>query len=60
MILEGDKTFLKSNIIDALDSVIDSDDPQSKVVISSIENIIYNIAQLEYDTWGPQVAHQAI
>ena len=51
--MEGDKNFLKSNIFDALDSVVHLEDQKGKVVISSIENIIYNIAQLEYATWGP-------
>ena len=60
VILEGDKSFLKTNIFDALDSVVHMDDKKGKVVVSSIENIIYNIAQLEYATWGPSVAQQAI
>ena len=45
---EIDKIFLKSNILSALDSVVRVDDiqsdPSNKVIISCLENIIYNIA----------------
>ena len=53
---EIDKIFLKSNILSALDSVVRVDDnqtdPSNKVIISCIENIIYNIAQLDYVNWS--------
>lgn len=44
--------MLKQDIFGALDNVVHLTDPQSKVIISSIENIIYNIAQLDYASWA--------
>ena len=51
--------MLKQDIFGALDNVVHLTDPQSKVIISSIENIIYNIAQLDYASWA-QYAQQQI
>ena len=49
---ENEKGFLKANIFVALDSVTKvqgENVPQgNKVVISQIENMIYNIAQYDY------------
>ena len=39
-----DKQALKQDIFGALDNVVHLNDAQSKVIVSSIENIIYNIA----------------
>lgn len=41
-----DREMLKRDIFGALDNVVGmgSEDPKSKVLLSSIENIIYNIA----------------
>jgi len=44
--------MLKQNIFGALDNVVHMTDPGSKVIVSSIENIIYNIAQLDYTAWA--------
>ena len=53
---EIDKIFLKNNILSALDSVVRVDDIQpdssNKVILSCLENIIYNIAQLDYANWS--------
>jgi len=50
---QQDRDFLKFNIVSALDAVIHLvEDPQGKVIVSSIENIIYNIAQCDYDVWA--------
>ncbi len=49
---ENEKGFLKANIFVALDSVTkvqgENTSPGNKVVVSQIENIIYNIAQFDY------------
>ncbi len=40
-----DREFLKTNVVSALDVVVHlAEDANGKVVVSSIENIIYNIA----------------
>ena len=44
------------NIFEAMDNVVHLTDATSKVIISSIENIIYNIAQTDYEVWK-QVSH---
>lgn len=49
--------MLKQDIFGALDNVVHLTDAKSKVIVSSIENIIYNIAQLDYASWAPY-AHQ--
>ena len=41
-----------ANIFEAMDNVVHLTDAASKVIISSIENIIYNIAQTDYATWN--------
>ena len=51
-ISESDRQMLKQNIFGALDNVVHMTDPGSKVIVSSIENIIYNIAQLDYTAWA--------
>lgn len=49
---ENEKGFLKANIFVALDSVTkiqgENATLSNKVVISQIENMIYNIAQFDY------------
>ena len=55
----ADREMLKRDIFGALDNVVHLDDPKSKVLISSLENIIYNIAQLDYASWA-QYAQQQI
>ena len=48
-----DREFLKNNIINALDAVVHlAADSQSKVIVSSMENVIYNIAQCDYEIWA--------
>ena len=44
--------MLKTDIFGALDNVVHLTDPGSKVIISSIENIIYNIAQMDFAAWA--------
>ena len=39
------------NIFEAMDNVVHLTDAGSKVIISSIENIVYNIAQTDYAVW---------
>jgi hypothetical protein len=41
-----DKEFLKQHIFGSLDEVL-----HDKLLVSSIENVIYNIAQCDYSTW---------
>ena len=47
-----DRNMLKTDIFGALDNVVHLTDAGSKVIVSSIENIIYNIAQLDYTSWA--------
>lgn len=50
-----DREFLRVNIVQALDCVIHlSEHPDTKVIVSSIENIIYNIAQCDFEEWSKQ------
>lgn len=56
---QADRQMLKQDIFGALDNVVHLGDTKSKVIVSSIENIIYNIAQLDYASWAPY-AHQQI
>lgn len=51
--------MLKQEIFSALDNVVDQTEPKGKVLISSVENIIQNIAELDYPTWS-QYAQQQI
>ena len=51
--------MLKQDIFGALDNVVCSTEAGSKVLISSIEQIIYNIAQLDWASWA-QYAQQQI
>ncbi len=51
-ITQVDRNMLKQDIFGALDNVVHMTDPASKVIVSSIENIIYNIAQLDYTSWA--------
>ena len=47
-----DRDFLKLNIVGALDHVVHLVETQAgKLIVSSIENIIYNIAQCDYEVW---------
>ena len=46
---DGDKQFLMQNVFDSLDSVIHITEGENKVIVSSIENIIYNIAQTDFE-----------
>lgn len=39
------------NVFDSLDSVIHITEGENKVIVSSIENIIYNIAQTDFELW---------
>ena len=50
--------MLKQDIFGALDNVVHLTDPASKVIISSIENIIYNIAQLDFASWAQYAIQQ--
>lgn len=43
-ISDEDRNMLKQDIFGALDNVVHLTDAGSKVIVSSIENIIYNIA----------------
>ena len=45
--------MLKQDVFAALDNVVHLTDPGSKVIVSSIENIVYNIAQLDFAAWAP-------
>ena len=47
----NDKQHLMASIFDALDNVVHLTDAGSKVIISSIENIIYNVAQTDWPAW---------
>ena len=58
-ISEADRAMLKQDIFSALDNVVGQTDPKGKVLISSLENIIQNIAELDYPTWS-QYAQQQI
>jgi hypothetical protein len=61
MLSAQDREFLRVNIVSALDLVVHlSEDPQSKVIVSSIENIIYNIAQCDYEMWAKSSLHANI
>ena len=40
------------HVLDSLDSVVHHTDGENKVILSSIENIIYNIAQTDYEQWS--------
>jgi hypothetical protein len=61
MLSPQDREFLRVNIVSALDLVVHlSEDPQCKVVVSSIENIIYNIAQCDYEMWAKSSLHANI
>lgn len=55
-ISDADKQFLKSNIFAAMDSVCATTD---KVIISQIEHIIYNMAQVDYQGWHQRQPGQA-
>jgi len=55
-----DKHTLKQEIFGALDNVVHLTDAHNKVIISSIENIIYNIAQLEYASWAAYAQQQIL
>jgi hypothetical protein len=37
------------NVFDSLDNVVHFTDGENKLIVSSIENIIYNIAQTDFD-----------
>lgn len=50
--------MLKQEIFGALDNVVHLTDPASKVIISSIENMIYNIAQLDFSSWAQYATEQ--
>jgi hypothetical protein len=53
MLSSGDREHLMFNIINVLDVVLYlSEDSQSKMIVSSIENIIYNIARFDYEKWA--------
>lgn len=52
-----DKEYLKQNVLLALDATVPvsdtlQQDQSNKVIVSSLENIIYNIAQLDYLQWN--------
>lgn len=50
-----------TNIISGLDMVIHlAEDPASRMIVSSIENIIWNIAQCDYNEWFKQGLHTHI
>ena len=40
------------HVLDSLDSVVHHTEGENKVILSSIENIIYNIAQTDYEQWS--------
>jgi len=50
--------MLKSEIFGALDNVVHLTDSSSKVIVSSIENIIYNIAQMDFNNWAQYATEQ--
>ena len=50
--------MLKQEIFGALDNVVHLTDAASKVIISSLENIIYNIAQMDFQAWAPYATEQ--
>ena len=39
------------NVFDSLDNVVHFTDGENKLIVSSIENIIYNIAQTDFEQW---------
>ena len=49
---EADRAMLKQEIFSALDNVVDQTETKGKVLIASMENIIYNIAQVDYASWS--------
>ena len=52
-ISQVDRDMLKTEIFGALDSVVNMvNHPGGKVLVSSLENIIWNIAQLDYASWA--------
>lgn len=51
-ISDADKTYLKSNIFCCLDSLVSNN--ANKTLIAAVEHMIYNIAQVDYQSWnGP-------
>jgi hypothetical protein len=54
----ADREVLKQDIFGALDNVVHLTDQRSKVIISSLENIIYNIAQLDFASWSQYAIQQ--
>lgn len=60
-ISHSDREFLKAHVVEALDMVVHlADDQSAKVIVSSLENVIYNVAQCDYDTWSKTVLHAQI
>ena len=51
-IQESDKQHLMANIFAAMDNVVWNTAPENKIIISSIENIIQNIAELDFARWA--------
>ena len=49
-ISEHDKHFLKMNVFTAMDALITNG--AAKVLVSSLEHIIYNMAQVDYLSWN--------
>jgi hypothetical protein len=52
----ADKEYLKQNIFCALDSVTrlegELSDNSNKNIVAQIENVIWNIAQYDYQSWN--------
>lgn len=49
----SDREFLKAHVVEALDCVVHlAEDQHAKVIVSSLENVIWNIAQCDYDSWS--------
>ena len=46
---DSDKQYLMQNVFDSLDNVVHFTEGENKLIVSSIENIIYNIAQTDFD-----------
>jgi len=49
---------LQAEIFGALDNVVHLTDARSKVIVSSIENMIYNMAQMDFAQWWPTASQQ--
>lgn len=55
---DGDKAMLMEHVFAAMDSAVATGGHKGKVVISSLENVIYNIAQTNFADWSAYAVAQ--